>query len=168
MTTGNRQPPLGNRKKLKLGSLGLCATLFALSIPAGAQQPKKIHLIGILRNDTPALFASRNQALLQGLHELGYVDGENIRFEYRYAERNLNRLPELAAELVGLKVDVIVVGGGTTSVARKATTTIPIVVGSAGDLVGGGHVASLGAGPAEMSRDQPIFPQTSAGKDSRY
>jgi putative tryptophan/tyrosine transport system substrate-binding protein len=161
MTTGNRQPALGNRKNLKLGSLGLCATLFALSIPAGAQQSKKVHLIGILRNDTPTLFASRNQALRQGLHELGYVDGENIRFEYRYAERNLNRLPELAAELVGLKVDVIVVGGGTTSVARKATTTIPIVVGSAGDLVGGGHVASLARPGGNVTGSTDISPDLS-------
>jgi ABC-type uncharacterized transport system substrate-binding protein len=113
--------------------------LLALSVPANAQELRKVPRIGVLRNDTPVTFATRNDAFRQGLRELGYVEGKNIVIEYRYAAGNTNRLPDLATELVNLKVDVIVVGGGTTEVAKKATTTIPIVVGSAGDLVGGGH-----------------------------
>jgi putative ABC transport system substrate-binding protein len=68
--------------------------------PVEAQQAKSVPRIGVLRNDTPALFASRNEALRQGLRELGYVEGKNIVLEYRYADGKLDRLPDLAAELV--------------------------------------------------------------------
>lgn len=118
--------------------------LVHVHVAEAQQQAKTIPRIGVLRNDTPTTFASRNEAFRQGLRELGYVDGKNVFIEYRYAETKLDRLPKLADELVGLKVDVIVVGGGNvTRVAKNATSTIPIVVGSAGDLVGGGLVASL-------------------------
>jgi ABC-type uncharacterized transport system substrate-binding protein len=129
--------------KAAWSSILVATLLLTVAVTVEAQQPKKIPTIGILRNDTPTLFASRNEALHQGLRELGYVEGKNILFEYRYAYGNLDRLPQLAAELVNLKVDVIVVGGGTAAAAKNATTTIPIVVGSAGDLVGSGYVASL-------------------------
>ena len=130
--------------------------LFALCWTAEAQQATNVPRIGVLRNDTPTLFATRNEALRQGLRELGYVDGKNIIIEYRYAEGKVDRLPRMAADLINRKVDVIVVGGGTIAIARKATTTIPIVVGSAGDLLGGGYVASL-AKPVKTSRGQRIF-----------
>jgi ABC-type uncharacterized transport system substrate-binding protein len=86
---------------------------------------------------------------------------ENIVIEYRYAAGNTNRLPDLATELVNLKVDVIVIGGGTTAVTQKATTTIPIVVGSAGDLVGGGFVASLSKPGGNITGSTDISPDVS-------
>jgi putative tryptophan/tyrosine transport system substrate-binding protein len=130
---------------------------------AEAQQtPKKVARIGVLRNDSPSTFASRNQAFRQGLRELGYVEGENIQFEYRYADTKLDRLPELAAELVRQKVDVIVVGGsGATRAAKQVTGTIPIVVGSAGDLVGAGLVASLSKPGGNITGSTDISPDVS-------
>ena len=88
--------------------------------------------------------AARIEAFRQGLRELGYVEGKNIVIEYRYAEGNLDRLPALAAELVRLKVDVIVTGGGpNTRAAKEATNTIPIVMAQDGDPVANGFVTSL-------------------------
>ena len=83
-------------------------------------------------------------AFRKGLRELGYAEGQNIFVEYRYADGKLSRLSEIASELVQLKVDVIVAGGTqSTASAKRATSTIPIVVGAAGDLVRTGLVASL-------------------------
>ena len=111
---------------------------------AEAQQPKKLWRIGLLSSSSPSLHAPRLDALRQGLRELGYVEGQNIIMEYRYAEGKLDRLPNLAAELVRLKVDVIVTGGTrVTAAAKQATGAIPIVVGGAGDLVTAGLVGSL-------------------------
>jgi putative ABC transport system substrate-binding protein len=81
--------------------------------------------------------------LLQGLHDLGYVAGRNIHIEYRYADGKRDRFPELATDLVRLKPDAILVVGGTLAAAKQATSTIPIVAATAGDLVGSGYVASL-------------------------
>jgi putative ABC transport system substrate-binding protein len=120
------------------------AMLFAFYSSAVAQQPtKKVPVIGVFLPESPSAYASYVEAFRQGLHELGYVVDQNILIEYRYAEGKRDRFPELAAELVRLKVNVIVVVGGTLAVAKRATSTIPIVVGSAGDLVGGRYVASL-------------------------
>ena len=94
-------------------SFTLCALLFALCVSAEAQQPAKLPRIGYLTGATPAGQLARIQAFQQGLRELGYVEGNNIVIEYRYAEEKFDRLPALAAELVRLKVDVIVTGGGT-------------------------------------------------------
>jgi putative ABC transport system substrate-binding protein len=117
----------------------------ALSETAEAQQPDhKVYRIGVLRSYTPSIFATRNEAFRQGLRELGYIEGKNIVIEYRYAEGKLDRLPQIAAELVHQKVDVILTGGNqATLAAKQATSTIPIVAGSAGDLVRLGVVASL-------------------------
>lgn len=93
--------------------------------------------------DTASAYASNVEAFQQGLRDLGYVVGQNIILEYRYAEGRRERFPEIASELVRLKVDVIVVVGGTLAATNRATSTIPIVVGTAGDLVGAGYVASL-------------------------
>jgi len=120
--------------------------LFALTFPAEAQQPKKVSRIGYLVSSDSITESSRSEGIRQALRDLGYVEGKNIAFEYRYAEGKLDRFPELAAELVRLKVDVIVVTGGNTLIraAKNATKTIPIVmVGSAPDPVEAGFVESL-------------------------
>jgi putative ABC transport system substrate-binding protein len=125
-------------------SLILCALLFALCVSAEAQQPAKVPRIGYLNAVSPATGSDRIEALRQGLRELGYVEGKNIVIELRYAEGKLERLPVLAAELVRLKVDVIVTSGPLpTRVTKQATTVIPIVMAQDADPVGNGFVASL-------------------------
>ena len=126
-----------------LGFLG--ALLFALSVPAQAQQAKKVWRIGVLSGGYSAQNVQLD-ALRRGLCELGYVEGQNIVIEYRFSEGKHERLPDLAAELVRLKVDVIYAccpGGRTSEAARKTTTTIPIVFVRFGDPVVPGGVASL-------------------------
>ena len=119
------------------------ATLILVSIhPAGAQQPKKMARIGYLSGGAPD--PARIEAFRQGLRELGYLEGKNIVIQWRSAEGKLDRLKEFAAELVGLKVDVIVAGGSTvTRAAKEATSTIPIVMAQDADPIGNGFVASL-------------------------
>jgi putative ABC transport system substrate-binding protein len=128
---------------------------------AGAQQPAKVWKIGVLVSSSAALDASRQQALRQGLRELGYEEEKNIVFEYRYAEGNVARLPELAAELVRAKVDVIVAGGTSVATAAKqATSTIPIVISGAGGLAQAGLVQSFsnpGGNVTGVSRISPDF-----------
>ena len=95
-----------------------------------AQQPTKISRIGFLTTGSPSVFPGRIEAFRQGLRELGYVEGKNIVIEWRYAEGQLEKQIALAAELVRLKVDIIVSGGPTaTGFLKEATTTIPIVMG---------------------------------------
>ena len=133
----------------KITALTLCALLFALSFSASAQQPKKVHRIGYLSSADAARDSARYEAIRLALRERGYNEGQNIAIEYRYAEGKRDRVPELAAELVRIKVDIIVVAGGGTWVraAKNATQTIPIVmVGVGTDPVEGGLVESL-AGP---------------------
>jgi putative ABC transport system substrate-binding protein len=129
-----------------LSALGLlCALFLACSFPAQAQQPKKVWRIGVLSGGYGAQNVQLD-AFRQGLRELGYVEGQNIVIEYRYSEGKHERLPDLAAELVRLKVDVIYAccpGGRTSEAAKNATTTIPIVFVRLGDPVGPGAVASL-------------------------
>jgi putative ABC transport system substrate-binding protein len=120
------------------------AMLFALCVAARAQQSAKIPRIGFLYAGSPSGQLARAQAFRQGLRELGYVEGKNIVIEYRYAEGKYDRLPGLVAELVHLKVDVIVTGGGpATRSAKEATKTIPIVMAQDDDPVASGFVASL-------------------------
>jgi putative ABC transport system substrate-binding protein len=121
----------------------------AVFLPAGsqAQQPKKVPLIGFLTSRDPVTESDRAATIQLALRELGYIDGQNIAIEYRNAEEKIDRVPELAAELVRLKVDIIVVVGGTLRFVRpamNATKTIPIVMTGAGaDPVEAGLVASL-------------------------
>ena len=116
----------------------LAAPLAADAQPAGKRVPRMGYL------DGASLNAVRIEALRQGLRELGYVEGRDIAFEWRSAEGKAERLPGLAAELVRLKVDVIVTGGaGATRPAKEATSTIPIVMAQDSDPVGSGFVASL-------------------------
>ncbi len=126
--------------------LWLTTVLFLASIHlAVAQQPTKIPLIGRLGADSPSSAnAGRREAFRLALRELGYVEGENIVIEYRYAEGKFDRLPDLATELVRLKVDVILSTGPTaTRAAKGVTTTIPIVMAQDIDPVATGVVASL-------------------------
>ena len=131
-------------KKAAVPSILVAVVLLALGVIAEAQQPKKVPRIGYLSGSSPSARSARIEAFGQGLRELGYVEGKNIAIEYRYAEGKLDRLPELAAELVRLKVDVIVTGGPiVTRAAKEATNTIPIVMTQDADPVGSGLVASL-------------------------
>ena len=157
--------------------VGVVAGLLAGCIVAGAQQPVKIWKIGVLVSSTQAVNAARDEALRQGLRDLGYEEGKNIVMEYRYAEGKTDRLDKLARELVEQKVDVIVVGGtGVAVAAKNATSTIPIVVAGAGDLVEAGLIKSFMypggnvTGVARMSADffgarlkliKEILPKTS-------
>ena len=119
------------------------AVLFAPSFPAQAQQGK-VPRIGLLVPGSASSYGTRIEAFRKGLRELKYVEGQNVNIEYRYAEGKLDRLTELAAELVRLRVDMIVTSGNASvRAAKKATTTIPIVVSNTNDLVGPGHVVSL-------------------------
>jgi putative ABC transport system substrate-binding protein len=137
---------LGNRKKLKLLPYALCAMLLALCFLAEAQQPKKVPLLGYLLTGSADGVSARSEGIRLALRERGYIEGKNIGSEYRYAQRNLDRLPELAAELVRLKVDIIVVTGGDPDIraAKNATKTIPIVMaGQGSDPVEAGFIDSL-------------------------
>jgi len=111
---------------------------------AEAQQPAKVPRIGLLTPTSPSDAAPWRQAFRLGLRDLGWVEGKNISIEYRYAEGKIDRLPDLAAELVRLKVDIIVTGFSPDALAaQKATRAIPIVIASAGDPVAIGLVESL-------------------------
>ena len=126
-------------------ALCLLATILLITVSfADAQQPAKIPRIGYLIGTSSSPYAARTEAFRQGLRELGYVEGKNIVIEYRYAEGKLDRLPALLAELVRLKVDVIVTANpGSIRAAKEATSTIPIVMAMDSDPVGEGFVASL-------------------------
>ena len=134
-------------KKAGLSSILIAVVLLALGVIAQAQQPKKVPRIGYLStNIDPARESARAEAIRLALRELGYIEGQNIAIEYRYAEGKRDRYPELAAELVRLKVDIIVVTGGDRRIraAKNATKTIPIVMMGAGtDPVEAGLVESL-------------------------
>ncbi len=134
---------------MRLSAIGLILTLalgfLVAPLCSNAQQPGKVYRIGTLGLGLAPSEAQRQQSpFLQGLRELGWHEGHNIAFEDRYAEGKLDRLPDLAAELVGLKVDLILAAGSIAlRVAQHATSTIPIVMIGIGDAVRAGFVASL-------------------------
>src|SRR4026208_2291801 len=131
-------------RKTALRSILFAGALLALAVTVEAQQPKKVPRIGFLSAASSFAISARVEAFRQGLRELGYADGKNILIEWRFAEGNSDRLPSLAAELVRLKVDVIVAEAPTsTRSAKQATVTIPIVMMFDDDPVGSGFVASL-------------------------
>jgi putative ABC transport system substrate-binding protein len=122
----------------------LAGGLLASPLAALAQQEGKIWRIGVLWPGPASPPNSRIEAFRRGLRELGYIEGRNVEMVYRYAEGDYARLPALAADLVRVKVDVILgAGAPAVSAAQKATTTIPIVIGTAGDPVGTGFARSL-------------------------
>jgi putative tryptophan/tyrosine transport system substrate-binding protein len=137
------------RSKEKLMSknffrLTLCAVLLALGSSVAGQQAKKVSRIGVLAAPSPSFFSIRFSAFLDGLRDLGYVEGKNISFDYRYADGKLDQLPHLAAELVQLRVDVIVTAGESgAQAAKNATSTIPIVFAVTEEAVASGLVSSL-------------------------
>jgi putative ABC transport system substrate-binding protein len=129
---------------------------------AEAQQAKKVPRIGFLLASSLSANSARIEALRQGLRELGYVEGKNIVIEYRYAEGKLDRLPALAAELVRLKVDIIVTAGPqSTRAAKQATVTIPIVMAFDFDPVGNGFVASLARPGGNITGLSTLAPEIS-------
>src|SRR5947207_8041351 len=117
---------------------------FVAPLAAGAQSAGKLHRIGFLGNSTAALEANLVGPFREGLRELGYVEGQNLIIEYRWAEGKYERFPDLIAELIALKVDLIVTAGTpATQAYQKARTSIPLVMIAVGDPVGTGIVASL-------------------------
>jgi putative ABC transport system substrate-binding protein len=141
--------------------LGLLATPFAVE----AQQPAKVHRIGFLGAGSPPASAARTEAFRQGLRELGYVEGQTMVIEWRYAEGKLDRLRALVAELVRLQVDVLVTAApSSTRAAMEATATLPIVMaGIGGDPVAAGFVASL-AQPGGNGTGLTAFAEELSGK----
>jgi len=134
----------GKPMKKKITRRAFCSMLLALPFPARAQQAGKIFRIGFLDVSTASGSAVLVKAFLQELSKLGWIEGKNVTIEYRFAEQKPERLPELAADLVRLKVDLIVVTSGPPALAAKrATSTTPIVMTSHADPVGAGLVASL-------------------------
>jgi ABC-type uncharacterized transport system substrate-binding protein len=133
-------------KKAAVPSILVVVILLAVAVIAEAQQPKKVPRIGYLSGLDPARDSTRAEAIRLALRELGYIEGQNVAIEYRYAEGKRDRYPELAAELVRLKVDIIVVAGGigTIRAAKNATKTIPIVMTGVGiDPVGQAMLKAL-------------------------
>jgi putative tryptophan/tyrosine transport system substrate-binding protein len=134
---------MNNRRKL-LVALGAGALAFAAPPSSFGQQQGKVWRVGFLSPTSASFSSSYTDAFLKRMRDLGYVEGKNLVVEWRFADGKLERLRGLAAELVQLKVDVIVTGGSPAiSAAQKATSTIPIVMTSAGDPVGSGFVKSL-------------------------
>src|SRR5512147_2859085 len=130
--------------KKKITVLTLGAMLFALSVPADAQQPGKVPRIGFLGNSTAALEANLVGPFREGLRDLGYIEGQSILIEYRWAGGQYERFPALIAELIALKVDLIVTAGTPAALAVKKTApSTPLVMVAVGDPVGVGLVASL-------------------------
>ena len=121
-------------KRAAVPSILVAVVLLAVAVTAQAQQPKKIPRIGYLSAFDPAIESARSEAIRLALRELGYIEGQNIAIEYRYGEGKFDRLPELAAELVRLKVDIIVAAGAnrTIQAAKDAAKTIPIVMAGLG------------------------------------
>jgi putative ABC transport system substrate-binding protein len=144
-----------------LSSVAAVAILLSCGVVAEAQQEGKVWKIGVLVSSSPALNATRDEALRRGLRQFGYVEGQNVTMEFRYADGKLDRLGQLAQELVHENVDVIVVGGtGVAVAAKKATNSIPIVAAGVGDLVKAGLVKSFsfpGGNVTGVSRSSSDF-----------
>src|SRR6266498_1255120 len=130
-------------KKTTLLSIVVVVMHLVVGVITHAQQPGKIFRIGFLDTSTTSGSAVLVEAFRREMRKLGWIEGKNFTTEYRFAEQKPERLPELAVDLVRLKVDLIVVSGTPPALAaKKATTTIPIVMASPADPVGAGLVAS--------------------------
>ena len=141
MIVENEQQSLANSSTRKFVAYIFCAILLVHSNAASAQQMPRL---GFLGTTSPSDISARVEMFRQGLREVGYIEGQNIVVEYRWAEGRPDRLSKLAAELVNLPVDLIETHGeAAIRTLKQATRTIPIVVGVTGDLVATGHAASL-------------------------
>jgi putative tryptophan/tyrosine transport system substrate-binding protein len=146
----------------KICFLALCVLLLALTFPVDAQQSTTIRRIGFLATPSHSFISDRYDAFLHHLRELGYLEGKHIAIERRSAEGKIDRLPDLAAELVRLKVDIIVTGGpGSTRSAKEATTMIPIVMAQDFDPVGTGFVISLARPGGNITGLSTLSPEIS-------
>ena len=149
-----------NLKWVRVVAIGVSFTL--CGAVAQAQQPTKVYRIGYLTNASLSSVAARTEAFHQGLRELGYVEGKNIVIEWRSTEGKADRQPGLAAELVRLKVDVIVTGGpAATRAAKEATVAIPIVMAFDIDPVGSGFVAILARPGGNITGLSTLSPEIS-------
>jgi putative ABC transport system substrate-binding protein len=158
--SGNRKSKIQNRKLV--GIVALIIAFAMCGAVATAQQPTKIARIGFLTGASLSSQFARNEAFRQALRELGYVEGKSIVIEWRSYEGREDRRPALAAELVRLKVDVIVAGGsGDIQAAKDATATIPIVMIAGGDAVASGFVASLGRPGGNITGLSTLRPELS-------
>jgi putative ABC transport system substrate-binding protein len=156
----NRKSKIQNRKWV--GFLVILVLLVGCVGMAAAQQPTKISRIGFLMGVSPSIISARVEAFRQGLRELGHVEGKNILIEVRSSEGKPDRLPALAAELVRLKVDVIVSAGPpSTRSAKQTTATIPIVMAFDDDPVGSGFVASLARPGGNVTGLSALSPEIS-------
>ena len=162
----------GSRNNLKskiqnlkwVGIVAIGVTFGMCGAVAQAQQTGKVHRIGFLGNSTAALEANLVGPFREGLRDLGYVEGRNILIEYRWAEGKYERFPTLIAELIAVKVELIVTAGTPASLAvKKATTSIPLVMIAVGDPVANGLVASL-ARPGGNITGLPSISQELEGK----
>jgi putative ABC transport system substrate-binding protein len=143
--------------------LGLGSAAIALPLPVFAQQKSGLARVGFLGSESPSEYARNVEALRAGLGALGYVEGKNLAIEFRWAEGRYDRLPALAAELAGSKVDVIVTHGTPgTFAAKRATATIPIVMASSGDAVGTGLISSLSRPDGNITGMTLLLPELSA------
>jgi putative tryptophan/tyrosine transport system substrate-binding protein len=150
----------GKNMKSKMIVFTLCAMLFALCSSVDAQQPGKIFRIGFLDNSTASGIAVLSEAFRQELNKLGWIEGKNITIELRFAEGKNERLPELAADLLRLKVDLIVVTSTAPALAAKSVTaTIPIVMTLSADPVGAGLVASLAHPGGNVTGNSTLAPE---------
>jgi len=148
--------------KLKYFVSMFAAAIVAFSGLAGAQQTPKIPQIGYLIVSTPTAIADRLDAFRQGLNELGYVEGKSVIIDQRWADGKLDRMAELAAELIRLKVDIILSAGPqSTRVAKETTSSTPIVMGFDNDPVGNGFVASLARPGGNITGLSTLAPEIS-------
>jgi putative ABC transport system substrate-binding protein len=156
----NRKPKIENRKWVAIIAIPFILVLGG--VEAQAQQPAKIPRIGYLTAGSLSAVSTRIEAFRQGLRELGYIEGKNIVIEWRYGEGKRDRVPAFAAELVRLKVDVIVTAGpGATLAAKEATVTIPIVMTQDPDPVANGFVASLARPGGNITGLSTLAPEIS-------
>jgi len=157
----NRKSKIQNQKWA--GLFAIVVALMSVGVRIEAQQPTKVSRIGYVDGGSPSTNAARIDAFRQGLREHGYVEGKNIVVEYRHTEGKLDRLPTVLAELLRLKVEVIVAGGGGGAIAaaKQATKTIPIVMPMAIDPVGQGFVTSLARPGGNVTGLATLAPQIS-------
>jgi len=145
----------------KVFSLILGTLILSISFSAAAQQQTKVPRIGYLSAPSLSASGARNEAFRQGLREFNYIEGKNIVIDWRAADGKLDRVPALAAELVNLKVDVLVSGGGAaTRAAKAATSAIPIVTTQEPDPVGEGLAASLARPGGNITVHCPLLPRS--------